>query len=456
MLLDTETPLLTDELCNRNFIDGQWVFPAAPYDYEIRNPADSTISAAVPLSSRNDVDRAIVAAHHAQNGPWADTRRRNQLLAQLLNHLAELAPELARLQCIETGLGQPDSVDTIEAALRLARTILTRTVIDTPAPRPGVSGHILSWGLPFTEMLVNVFAAWTQGKSVVVKPSLRAPLLPVAVALAASGLGFPPGVLNVVQGTGVDVGAALIGSPLLARLHVHGNEDTLSRARRAGARSQVPLSTLSAGGNAMLVYPDVSTNLIGKLCAATAAAVRMHSTGGPFGVPIVAVHRAAAPAVLEAIVAEVGAVVGAPLPSQPLRERAMNRLGLLRAAGGRVLVGGSIPDDIEHRMGWRIPPTVVDLGGADTAAPLLLSAGTPLGPILTVVRWTSHHDLDAIFTAPRHLDGYAGTWGDSRGDERIRFGVLAPEQSPLDAAHSGLVPSAWTGEKPARRNEVHR
>jgi len=107
MLLDTQTPLLTDELSNRNFIDGQWVFPAAPYDYEIRSPADSTISAAVPLSSRNDVDRAIVAAHHAQNGPWADTHRRNQLLAQLLNHLAELAPELARLQCIETGLGQP-------------------------------------------------------------------------------------------------------------------------------------------------------------------------------------------------------------------------------------------------------------------------------------------------------------------------------------------------------------
>jgi hypothetical protein len=154
-------------------------------------------------------------------------------------------------------------------------------------------------------------------------------------------------------------------------------------------------------------------------------------------------------------VTEIGAVVPAPLPSQPLRVRAMSRLGLLRAAGGRVLVVGSIPDDIEHRMGWRIPSTVVDRGDARMAAPLLFSAGTPLGSTLTVVRGTSHHELDAIFTAARHLDGYAGAWS-GFGDERIRFGVLAREQSPLDVARGGLVPSAWTGENPARRNGVHR
>jgi acyl-CoA reductase-like NAD-dependent aldehyde dehydrogenase len=452
MLLDTTTALPTDEHYNRNFIDGQWVFPAAPYEYEIRNPADSTISAVVPLSSRNDVSRAIAAAHRSQDGLWAHTDRRNQLLAQLLSRLAELAPGLARLQSIETGLAHADSVATIDAALRLARTILTRAVIDKHPLRPGVSGHILSWGLPFTEMLTNVFGAWTHGKSVVVKPSLRGPLSPVAVALAASHVGFPPGVLNVVQGTGVDVGAALVSSPVLSRLHARGNDITLSRARRAGARTQVPLSTLSAGGNAAIVYADVNPERIASLAVDTAAAVRIHSAGGPFGLPIVAVHRAVAAAVYAAILAEVSAITPAPLPTEPLRRRAMDRLDALRAGGGRVLLGGTIPDDIEHRMGWRIPATVVDLGNAQRAAPLLQSVGEPLGPILTVVRWTSHQDLDALFAAPRHLDGYAGTWGDSLGDERIRFGVITREQSPLDAAHSGLLPSAWIGDTTARTN----
>lgn len=445
-VVDTQTSLPTAELFRRNFVDGHWVLPAAAYEYEIFNPADSTVSASVALSSHHDVGPAIAAAHQAQDGPWADAEHRLRLLAQLLKHLAELAPELVQLQSIETGLSPADSAATIDATLRLARNILTRSVIDRPEPRPGVSGHILSWGLPYTEMLTGVFGALSQGMSVVVKPSMRGPFSPVAVALAASHVGFPAGVLNVVQGTGADVGAALISSPQLTQLHVHGNDDTLSRARRAGPRTQVPLSVLSAGGNAAIVYSDVNPDQITKLAVQTALAVRIHSAGGPFGLPIVAVHQSVAATVLDALLAEVvDAGSPAPLPVEPLRWRAMERLDALRAGGGRVLTGGTIPDDIEHRMGWRIPATVVDLGRAQRAAPVLRAAGEPIGPILTVVRWTDHDDLDALFTARRHLDGYAGSWGESAVDEEA-FGVTVREQGPLKAAHNGVVPSAWIAD----------
>ncbi|MGH3555957.1 MAG: aldehyde dehydrogenase family protein [Mycobacterium sp.] len=447
MVLDTQALRLpTEAVYHRNFIDGQWLYPAAAYAYDIFSPSDGTVSASVPLSSHTDVSRAIAAAQQAQHGPWADTDRRGQLLAQLLASLADLAPELAQLQATETALSHADSAATIDATLRLARVVLTRTAINKPAPRPGVSGHILSWGLPFSEMLINVFAALAAGASVVVKPSLRGPLSPIAVALAASHVGFPPGAINVVQGTGPDVGAALIGSRLLTHLHVHGNDITLSRARRAAQRSRVLLSTLSAGGNAAIVSPDVGRGQIASLAAETAAAVRMNSAGGPFGLPIVAIHQAVAPVVLDAILAEVTSVAPAPLPVEPLRWRAMERLDTLRVGGGRVLAGGAIPDDIEHRMGWRIPATVIDLGDAERATALLRSAGEPLGPILTVLRWRNHDELHALFTAARHRDGYAGTWGDGLGDEQLQFGVIVREQSPLQAAYSGLVPSAWSGD----------
>src|SRR5262245_57032049 len=49
----------------RNLIGGRWVFPAAPYDFQVRNPLDSTETAVVPLSSRFDVDRAVEAADAA-------------------------------------------------------------------------------------------------------------------------------------------------------------------------------------------------------------------------------------------------------------------------------------------------------------------------------------------------------------------------------------------------------
>jgi len=447
MVVDTQTPLPTAELFRRNFVDGQWVLPAAAYEYEIFNPADSTVSASVALSSHHDVGPAIDSARQAQDGPWADADHRHRLLAQLLEHLSELAPELARLQSTETGLSPADSAATLDATLRLAHTILTRPVIDTPATRPGVSGHILSWGLPLTEMLTGVFGTLAQGMSVVVKPSLRGPLTPVAVALAAHHVGLPAGALNLVQGTGVDVGAALISSPLIDRLHVHGNDDTLSRARRAGPHTQVPLCVLSAGGNAAIVHADVNPDQITKLAAQIALAMRLHSTGGPFGLPIVAVHQSVAPTVLEALLAELVDVGSpAPLPVEPLRWRALQRLEMLRTGGGHLLVGGSIPDDIEHRMGWRIPATVVDLGEAEKAASMLQSAGEPLGPILTVVRWTDPDDLHALFAARRHRDGYASTWGEAVVDAQLRFGVIAPGQGPLAAARNGLVPAAWIGD----------
>jgi acyl-CoA reductase-like NAD-dependent aldehyde dehydrogenase len=295
-------------------------------------------------------------------------------------------------------------------------------------------------------MLTGVFAALSQGMSVVVKPSMRGPFSPVAVALAASQVGFPPGVLNVVQGTGADVGAALISSQQLTQLHVHGNDETQSRARRANPRTHVALSVLSAGGNAAIVHPDVDADQVTELALQTASAVRVHSSGGPFGLPVVAVHQSVASTVLDALLAEVSdGASPAPLPVEPLRWRAMSRLDALRAGGGQVLTGGTIPDDVEHRMGWRIPATVVDLGEADRAAPVLRSAGEPIGPILTVVRWTNYDDLDVLFTPRRHRDGYAGSWGGGVINDEA-FGVTVREQGPLKAAHGGVVPSAWIGE----------
>ncbi|KXX62723.1 aldehyde dehydrogenase family protein [Rhodococcus sp. LB1] len=453
MLLET-IELPTDEHYARNLIDGRWVFPAAPYEYEIRNPSDSTITAVVPLSSRFDVDRAISAAGDALSGPWSELHTRDQLLALLLHRLAEAAPELARLQSTETGLGYADSLAGIESTLRIARAILTREVLH-PRPTPaGISGHVLSWGAPFSEMLLNVFPALAAGNTVVIKPSLRGPLSPVAVAFIADRLGFPAGVLNIVQGTGVDVGAALISSTALGTLHVRANESTVSRASRAERRTQVPLRTLTGGGNAAIVYPGLANDKFAAMASAIAEAVRVHNAGGPFGLHTVAVHRDVAKNAIAAVLGQLTRFNNraAPLPSEPIRRRAFDRIDELDAGGGRVLLGGTIPDDIRHRMGWRLPTTVVDLGDATSkaAAKALAHSREPLGPVLTIVHWDTLADLDRVFDARRHRDGYASIWGDDSADDRTRFGVAARDQGPQSAMYSGLVPAAWTGESAHR------
>lgn len=448
--------LPTDETFARNLIGGRWVFTEALYKHEVRSPSDSTITTVVPRSSRFDVDRAIAAAGDALSGPWAEQQTRDQLLILLLRRVAEMAPELARLQSTETGLGYADSLAAIEATMRMARAILTLEVLHARPTRAGVSGHVLSWGAPFSEMLLNVFTSLAAGNTVVVKPSLRGALSPVAVAFIADQLGFPPGVLNVVQGTGPDVGAALIGSTALQMLHVRGNESTLSRAYQAELRNDVPLRTLAGGGNAAVIYPGVEDNKIASMASAIASAVRVHSAGGPFGLHTVAVHRDVARGSIDAMLSELALPknCAAPLPSQLIRRRALDRIRRLASCGGRLLLGGSTPDDIVNRMGWQLPTTVVDLGDATSKAVAVSGLLEPLGPVLTIVRWGTLADLDTVFAARRHRDGYAAVWGDDAIDDRFRFGITARELEPLSAMHSGLIPTAWTGESTRRTSQA--
>src|SRR5215470_19198695 len=211
-----------DEHFARNLIGGSWRFPAAPYEYEIRSPVDSTITTVVPLSGRFDVARAVAAAADAVPGWSADPARRAELLARLAGELDRLAPRLVALQATESGLAAADARSVVDGAARLARTL---AATGPPAGRPaGVTGHVLSWGLPLFEIASAVLPPLATGHTAVVKPSLRAPLSAAAFGYLAARAGFPPGVLNIVQGTADDVGAALLGTARLSLLHVRGGD----------------------------------------------------------------------------------------------------------------------------------------------------------------------------------------------------------------------------------------
>ena len=430
----------------RNLIGGQWQFPAAPYEFEIRNPSDSTITAVVPLSSRFDVAAAFHAASGALRGAWTAPAVRARLLHALVDRIDANRLELAQLQSIETGVSVGDSLSAVGATLTAARAVLRRGAFGDPAPDSGVSGHILSWGLPFTEVVTSVLPALAQGDTVIVKPSLRGPLTPAAFAFLATKVGLPAGVMNIVQGAGVDVGADLISRRELSALHVRAGERTIAQAERGQHRTGVPLRTLRAGGNVMIVGPTADAD-VAMLADTVAAAVRVHSSGGPFGLPLLAVHREAAEPILTAVIERLSRTVAAPLPTEPLRRRALDRVDALVGAGAEVLLGSvHLPDDIAHRMGWRIPPIVLMLGSADAPAVRGEQASVPLGPVLSVLTWDRWAELDSAFTAPRMRHGIATVWGadDRAAAARHQGGAVAGSWSSslLDGAR---LPAAWLG-----------
>ena len=437
--------LADDEHFGRNFIGGKWVFPAAPYDFEIRNPADSTVTTVVPLSSRFDVDRAVATARAALGGTWSRDLARTRLLQTLVDSLDANREPLALLQSRESGLSFDDSLAAVNATVAAARAILSHGTPQDGARSAGVTGHVLCWGLPLTEVVTSALPSLLRGSAVVVKPSLRGPLSAVAFARLAEDCGLPPGVVNIVQGTGTDVGAELFSRRDLAGVHVRGGERTIELARRGSQRTGVPLHAVCGGGNLGVAGPEAAGDA-DAIAATVTAGARLH--GGPFSLPLLALHRDAATAVLPAVLGRLTAVSPGPLPTDLVRGRALARIEDLVKAGATVLLGGQVPDDAAHRMGWRMPATALMLHGAGSPAARREQELSPLGPVLGILTWTSWADLSAHLRAPRHADGTAFVWGTSLPPAGTLPGLVAgaPKTGAWPSAEA-LAP-AWT--EPAR------
>jgi acyl-CoA reductase-like NAD-dependent aldehyde dehydrogenase len=220
---------------------------------------------------------------------------------------------------------------------------------------------------------------------------------------------------------------------------------TIAQAQRAHDRSGVSLHPLHAGGNVVIVGPQGDVDLA-ALAETVATGVRMNSSGGPFGLPLLAVHQDRAEPVLTAVLERLGRTAAAPLPAEPLRRRALDRIGSLVAAGAEVLAGGAkLPDDIAHRMGWRMPPTVLALGSPGSPAVAAEQASVPLGPVLSVITWQDWSRLGAALESQRARHGIASVWGAGQQTAApLGFGLVTAGSS-ASALLTTSLPSAWTG-----------
>ncbi|WP_088288037.1 aldehyde dehydrogenase family protein [Kineosporia sp. A_224] len=445
------TTVAGDEEFARNLVDGRWRFPAAPYEFEIRSPQDSRVVACVPLSSRFDVDAALQAGARAAQAWAADPAVRVRLVAQAVADLDRLAVPVAEVVATETGLDLADAVEQVRTGVRWARHRVALAAVDDagpPAVEPpgvaGVAGVVLGWGAPFLEAVSGILPLLLQGRTVVVKPSLRAPLSAVVLAHRLVAAGLPEGVLGVVQGTGTDVGAALVGRRDLAVLHVRGGGRTLDLAGRAVATTGVPLHPLRAGGNVLLSGRDADPALV---AATVAAGLRLHNASGPAAVPWLVVHADTAGPVVDALVAAASATRPVPLPTEPVRDRALAAVRTLGRLGGRVLTGGAVPDDVAHRMGWLVPATVVTVGAVGSRLGPRSDDDPwrePLGPVVAVATWRTSDDLADAFSRSRFRDGIG--WVHQVGDDAAAAltGVVRQARGTDHGVDADDLPAAWT------------
>ena len=254
-----------------NFIGGAWTPATGSDSLRVTDPATSETLGHAPLSSRDDVDRAVRAAAAAFPA-WRATPavERARVLFRLKALLEEHRPELARTLTREHGkllsesLGEVQrGIENVEHACGVPSLMMGETLediavgIDCETIRQplGVFAAITPYNFPVMIPLWFWPYAVATGNTFVLKPSEQDPLTHQAIVDLAAAAGLPAGVLNVVHGAG-DVAAALIEHPGVHGVSFVGSSATAkmvySRAAAAGKRVQA----LGGAKNHMLVLPD--------------------------------------------------------------------------------------------------------------------------------------------------------------------------------------------------------
>jgi len=217
------------------YIDGAWVTPASDHKLCVINPADELIAAEVPAGNATDVDRAVEAASKAFVS-WShtvSTERRRFILA-IADGMRARRNDL--LAAISDTMGCPRHIakwlqvdDPIEGFALFANHAAiadqteeagTSIVMREPV---GVCAFINPWNFPLHQLIGKVGAALAAGCTMVVKPSEQTPVQDFIVAEIMHDVGLPPGVFNLVTGTGDEVGSALCTHPLVDMVSFTGS-----------------------------------------------------------------------------------------------------------------------------------------------------------------------------------------------------------------------------------------
>ena len=270
----------------QNFIDGEFVDAAEGATEEVTNPANGEVIADMPLSTKEDVDRAVAAAKRAFDG-WATTppAERATAMLKLADLLDEHAEELSDLEAADAGKPRnamlEDEMPAVSDTLRFfagagripegqaaGEYVAGRTSIIRREPA-GVVGQIAPWNYPLMMAAWKIGPALAAGCTIVLKPAETTPITTVKLAELAGEV-LPKGVLNVVTGHGEPAGSSIVTHPDVDMVSLTGSPETGKWIARAAAESLKRVH-LELGGKApVVVFDDADMELAMETIAATA------------------------------------------------------------------------------------------------------------------------------------------------------------------------------------------
>ncbi|TIL34189.1 aldehyde dehydrogenase [Mesorhizobium sp.] len=426
-----------------NFIGGKWTEPLSGKYFENFSPVNGQLLCEVTRSDSKDIEAALDAAHAAKDA-WGRTSPAERAL--ILNRIADRMEEnldlLARAETWDNGkpIRETTAADLLLAidhfryfagAIRAQEGSLSEIDHDTVAyhfHEPlGVVGQIIPWNFPLLMAVWKLAPAIAAGNCVVLKPAEQTP---AAIMLWADLIGdlLPPGVLNIVNGFGLEAGKPLASSNRIAKIAFTGETTTGRLIMQYASQNLIPVTLELGGKSPNIFFQDVTAEdddffdkaiegfvmfalNQGEVCTCPSRALIHEKIYDRF------MERALkrVEAIVQGDPLDPATMIGAQASSEQL-EKILSYIDIGKQEGAEVLTGGArneLPGDLAG--GYYVKPTVFK--GHNK---MRIFQEEIFGPVVSVT--TFKDDDEALSIANDTLYGLgAGIW--SRDANRLyRFG----------------------------------
>ena len=400
----------------KNFINGKWIDALDGRTLKSINPADtSDIVGIIPRSGQNDIDMAVAAARKAYE-KWRLTPapRRGEIILRAAEMICKTKQELGELVTREMGKVLPEGLGDVQEAIDMAyymgsegRRLSGETV---PSELPdkdcksirvpiGVFALITPWNFPTAIPAWKMFPSLVCGNTVVFKPSIYTPVCATSLVKIIAEAGIPDGVLNLVHGTGEEIGEYLATHPDIDGVSFTGSTAVGEKLARMCSALDKEISCEMGGKNAIIVMDDAKLELAvegtiwggfgttGQRCTATSRVVAHEAVYNKF---LDMLTKAASRLRLGSGLSKTTDV--GPVINESQMQKILNYIDIGIKEGAELIMGGKAYKKGPCAKGYFIEPTIF----ADVQPNMHIAQEEIFGPVVSVIKTKKMEDAIKI------------------------------------------------------------
>ncbi|KMY52868.1 betaine-aldehyde dehydrogenase [Bacillus sp. FJAT-27231] len=448
------------------YINGEWTEPAGRETLSIINPATGEEIAEVASANAQDAERAIRAARAAfDTGQWRSmsAHERASLLTKLAAKMEEHQEELAAIETANNGKTLREAQGDIAEAVKTFRyytglaTKPTGETFETTEPlvsrvvrEPiGVCGQIIPWNYPLLMAAWKLAPALAAGNTCILKPSELTPLTAIRLFELIDEVGFPKGVVNLINGTGPNAGQPLVTSSLVDKIAFTGGTVTGKHIIKEAAGNLKKVSLELGGKSPNIIFADANYesaldyaafaifNNSGQVCSAGSRLLVEREIYDRFTKDLaeatkkIRVGHGADPS------SHMGPVI-----SKQHMEKIEKYIAIGKQEGAQLMCGGRRLLDEDCRQGYFIEPTIF----IDVDPSAAIAREEIFGPVLCVIPFdTEEEALNIANDSPYGLAAGIFTSDTAKAERMakyIRAGVVW-----INTYEQNLVEGPWGGYK---------